>query len=182
MANLFLSGIAPRSNKDTPRDLTPESVLKLYGFKAVEGCWSGLYGSSSTREGIKLLMQASDKPHSIFRVICKVPGGIVSYMAQQDLADLGYLNVRYADAALHHMIGTLWADYAGYDDPQEAILTHPEFARDVAEAVAPASLSLIIHPFRVKGTELILSAGTILDTNCVTDIHSRDRTLNIELR
>lgn len=181
MARLFLSGIATRQQHNEPQTVQPKSVLSLFGRKTVKGCWSGLYGTSSTREGIKRLLQSADQPQSIFRVICEVPGEVVTRMGAEDLRELGYLNVRYADASLYEAIEKCWAKAARMKDGQKAIETHPEYAQKVAHAIAPGNLSLIIHPVKVPGSELVLSVGTILNTVCIDEIHSRDRNLNIQL-
>lgn len=181
MAKLSLSGLATRQTGHEAHPPVLESVLTLLGHNPVEGCWSGLYGTSATREGIKFLLQSTQRRQSVFRVICEIPGGVVTHISQPDLARLGYLNLRYADADLYEAIETTWARAACINDPHKAIESHPEYARAVADAIAPGALSLIIHPVKVASTELVLSVATILDPACVVDIRTRDRLLQIQL-
>lgn len=177
MARLFLSGVATRAREH--QELVPESVLALFGCAAAGDFWSGLYGTSSTREGLKRLLQTAKQPQSIFRVVCEVAGGIVTSMGEADLAELGYLNVRYADAPLLAKIERLWCRLAELNDPQEAINTRPDLAPRIAASLNVNALSLIIHPFQPPYSDIILNAATILDPACIQEIHSRDPNLQI---
>lgn len=181
MAKLFVSGVAPRQYNAQAPTIAPSSVLDLFGCPPVPGHWSGLYGTSSTREGLKRLLVSAKEATSIFRVICKVPGGIVTSMGYEDLGSLGYLNVRYADAELLARIEHCWCSLTGLDDPREAVQTRPDRAVEVVKHIKAQGVLLIIHPFRPPDSELILNAATVLDPSCVVDIRSRDPYLSLAL-
>lgn len=180
MAKLVLTGVVPRGERGTPRSVTPHSVLPMLGLKSVPRCWSGLYGTASTREGLMYLLQEPPDDLAIVRATCNVPGGVVTRMSVEELPDLGYLNVRYADADLSTKIDWAWADLAGADDPKEAILTRPDLAALVLARLKIKGLFLIIHPVRIRDTEMVLSIGTVLSYDCIADFKSREPGLKIE--
>lgn len=153
----------------------------MFGQKPVDHCWSGLYGTASTREGLMHLLKNPSVPMAIIRATCDVPGGVVTRMGLEDLQRLGYLNVRYADADLTARIDGVWADLSGVDDPKEACLTRPDLASRVLMELGIKGILVIIHPFRVHGMSLVLSVGTVLDTRCIVDIKSRESGLTIAL-
>lgn len=179
MANLVLSGVVPRGERGKPRIVTPHSVLPLFGLKPVPRCWSGLYGTASTREGLMYLLKNPTEPQAIIRMTCEVPGGVVTRMSSEELSRLGYLNVRYADADLTSRIDGVWSALGGVDDPKEAMVTRPDLAFQVLSELKIFGLSLVIHPFRVRGTSMVLSVGTVLDYRCVVDVKSREAGLTI---
>lgn len=179
MAKLFISGVAARAAATDAPAVRPTSVLELFGRPPVEGCYSGLYGTSSTREGLKRLLQSAQQPMSIFRIVCEVPGDIVTSMGSGDLQALGYVNVRYADAPLLARIEDGWRSLSALDDAREAIQTRPDLAAQVLSGIGVEGLSVIIHPFRPPDTNLVLNVATVLDQRCVIDVHSRDPNLRL---
>lgn len=100
-------------------------------------------------------------------------------MSSEELSRLGYLNVRYADADLTSRIDGVWSALGGVDDPKEAMVTRPDLAFQVLSELKIFGLSLVIHPFRVRGTSMVLSVGTVLDYRCVVDVKSREAGLTI---
>lgn len=181
MARLVLSNVVSRGERGNPRTVTSESVLPMFGHKSVNRCWSGLYGTASTREGLMFLLKEPVEPLAIVRVACEVAGGVVTRMGLEDPPRLGYLNVRYADADLNARIDGIWSALSGVDDPREACLTRPDLARRVLQALGIKGVFVIIHPFRVHGTSLVLSVGTVLDPRCVVDVKSREPGLTVTL-
>ncbi|HYW76232.1 MAG TPA: hypothetical protein VFA48_06360, partial [Gammaproteobacteria bacterium] len=132
-------------------------------------------------EGLKRLLVSAQGATSIFRVICEVPGGIVTSMGSQDLENLGYLNLRYADAELLSRIESCWCSLAELDNPREAVQTRPDLAAEVVAHIGARGLQLVIHPFRPPDTKLVLNVATVLDSSCVADIRSRDPYLRVAL-
>lgn len=145
------------------------------------GRWSGLYGSTSTREGLKRLLSDADVPLSVFRVVCTVPGGIVTIMSAEESAALGYLNLRYADAQLMGRLEAVWSRLAHEDDPQKAIHTRPDLVVEVLAELTIDSLRVVLHPFRPANSKQVLTVGTILDPGAVEDIRSRNKDLDIRV-
>lgn len=179
MARLILSGVVSRGERGKPRTATLHSVLPRLGLKPVPGCWSGLYGTASTREGLMRLLKSATEPNAIVRVACEVPGGVVTRMSTEELPRLGYLNVRYADADLSARIDGVWSALAGIDDPKKALLTRPDLVVRVLSELQIQDLPLVIHPFRIRDETMVLSVGTILNDNCIVDVKSREPGLQI---
>jgi hypothetical protein len=170
-----------RDKSGKPYQARPKSLLELFGRRAANGYWSGLYGTTSTREGLSHLLQSANRPQAIFRVICQVSGAIVTSMGASDLARLGYLNLRYADAELSAQLEACWTRLAGIDNAHEAIHTRPDLAPRVVERIGAAGIALIVHPFCPPESGLTLNVATVLDTACIQAIRSRDRNLTVRL-
>lgn len=182
MSRIALSSVIPgpaRTASSEPIEV--ESTLTLLGVRPVESCWSGLYGTSSTRDGLMHLLRTSSRPAVIFRVFCEIPGSIISRIGRDDLEQLGYLNLRYADAALMAQIESCWAKLAGIDDGQEAILSRPDLVRSVLAKVGIKNLSIVIHPARLPVQHSVFTVGTILDPTHIVGVSSRDPGLQIRL-
>lgn len=176
MANLFLSGVVPRAQEGICH---PASVLSLFGLEPVPGCWSGLYGGGSTREGLKLLLNDAKEPQVVFRVVCEVPGGIVTGMSASAAAEMGYLNIRYADAGLMHELRSAWVSES--EDKDQAIHSSPHRVRSVLQSIGLNDLLLVLHPFQPKGGSGVLTAGTILSPSTISEVHSRRPGLDIRI-
>lgn len=181
MSRLLLTGVVPQRSGNRPYRVAPESMIRVFGRAPVQGFWSGLYGLASKRDGLRQLLQTAQHPFAIFSVVCEVPGEIVTKISEKDLAELGYLNVRYADAALLAKVHGIWSELSGMDDGAEAIYRYPELAAQVAERIAGKKLSLIIHPFRARGSQLVLTVATVLKPHCIVEVHSREEHVSIAL-
>ncbi|MGN8158753.1 hypothetical protein ACS8Y6_05895 [Salinisphaera sp. RV14] len=177
MADLLISGIFPRTADE---GIHPRSVLEHFGRPAVPGCWSGLYGLNATREGIKALLSRADTPQAVFRVVCRVPGGIVTHMTADSALEMEYLNVRYADAALKARLRDAWREISG-DADDDAMLRHPHRVRDVLTQLGLGSLPLVLHPFSPADSNQVFTAGTVLDPSAIIEIRCRQREIEIRI-
>lgn len=177
MADLLISGICPRTAQGM---VHPCSVLEHFGRPGVPGCWSGLYGLNATREGIKALLLRANAPQAVFRAACRVPGGIVTHMTADSALEMGYLNVRYADAALKARLRQSWREISG-DDDDDAMLRHPERVRDVLTELGLGSLPVVLHPFSLADSNQVFTAGTVLDPSAIIEIRCRQREIQIQI-
>ena len=177
MTSLYLSGTAPRGCGDHQ----PVSVIEAFGRTPVPGHWSGLYGNASTREGLKRLMRGAEQPVSVYRITCEVPGGLTTSMGREEIESFGYLNVRYANAALKNELEAAWSRVTGLEDGEQAMTHHPDVVVEVLKQIDAPPMSLVIHPFEVPGENLMLSVATVLNNDAVSGYRSRDRGLTLHL-
>lgn len=156
-------------------------MLELFGRSAVSGCWSGLYGLNATREGIKELLSHATVPQVVFRVECEVPGEIVTRMTADKVLEMGYLNVRYADAELMDRLRDAWGAISGYDDADVAMRCQPHLVREVLARLGLGSLQVVIHPLSPAGSDRVLTVGTVLSLSAVSVIRCRQPGIHVRL-
>lgn len=181
MRKLTITGVIPRRASVRPYRVVPASIIEHFGRKPVRGAWSGLYGIDSKRDGLKELLRSARQSFSVFAVTCDVPGEPSPWVSEEDAKRNGYLNVRYADAALLDRVTRSWAKLAGLKDGAEAMYSHPELALKVAREVLGMDPSVVIHSFRTARSKLILTVVTVRDQSCITDVHARDPNVIVAL-